>query len=107
VLFFFFSFIVAIDFLNHFFATLGFSSLLLLQFLLYHLLLFLFSFPFFFTTSLCLLPLLVAPSLGYAHHAKYTFALFLFFLFCFVLVCEIRAETKRRSRKEKKKETKE
>jgi hypothetical protein len=50
-----------------------------------------------------LLPLLVAQSLGYAHHAKYTFAFFLVF---FVLVCEIRTETKRRSRKEKEKKTK-
>jgi hypothetical protein len=42
------------------------------------------AFSFFFITSLCLLQLLVASSLNYAHQTKYAFCLFPFFFF-FVL----------------------
>jgi hypothetical protein len=48
--------------------------------------------------SWCLLPLLVASSLNYAHHTMYAFTS-LFCLFS-VLVCETQVETKRKNKKE-------
>jgi len=96
---FFLSFLGYFSFLFH---LLFVSFVILLQyFLLHHHLLFLLqAFSFFFTTSLHLLPLLVAPSFSYACQTKYVIAHFIITII--ILVLKTRVKAKSRKEKENK-----